>query len=261
MSNESEKVDSGTQISTSFDKSRFYDYITNGINKVEGWVVKDVLWLIDIASDIHQKYNIFGGALEIGVHHGRFFIALENLCRPDERAVAIDLFDMQNLNIDKSGHGNYSKFMENCELFCLAPNRVDTVKADSLMINASDVSDLFKKYGKFRFISIDGGHTPVHVQSDLRIAEQLIVNGGIVLVDDFFNCSWPGVTEGVLQYLHRGDSPLVPVCIIGNKLALTTLSWHASMYDILRVTFKSISTFNRVDEIQLVGTDLIFAKI
>ena len=38
--------------------------------------------------------------------------------------------------------------------------------------------------------------------SDLRFAEEVLVNGGVVFVDDVFNPEWPGVVEGVAAFLR-----------------------------------------------------------
>ena len=55
--------------------------------------------------------------MEIGVHHGQFFIALNQLIPSNFTSYAIDVFDNQQLNIDKSGEGNKSKFIENLRNF------------------------------------------------------------------------------------------------------------------------------------------------
>ena len=59
--------------------------------------------------------------------------------------------------------------------------------------------------------------------SDLRFAEEVLVNGGVVFVDDVFNPEWPGVVEGVPAFL-RAVPALVPFAFVGGKLLLTTVS-------------------------------------
>ena len=54
--------------------------------------------------------------------------------------------------------------------------------------------------------------------SDLRFAEEVLVNGGVVFVDDVFNPEWPGVVEGVPAFL-RAVPALVPFAFVGGQAA------------------------------------------
>ena len=58
------------------------------------------------------------------------------------------------------------------------------------------------------------------VQHDMRTVQVSLVNGGVVIADDVFNESWPGVVEGTHRYLDEPSS-LVPFAIGFNKVLLT----------------------------------------
>ena len=81
-------------------------YTRSDIHKVHGWLEQvDVDYILEIAS--HQNHSkVFGSVGEIGVHHGKLFILLNLLTREDEHSFAIDLFNEQKENIDRSGLGD-----------------------------------------------------------------------------------------------------------------------------------------------------------
>ena len=60
------------------------------------------------------QWSLPGGVVEIGVYHGKFFIAMNGLITdPSVRSVAVDLFESQDLNIDSSGRGDADAFRAN----------------------------------------------------------------------------------------------------------------------------------------------------
>lgn len=155
---------------------------------------------------------------EIGVHHGRLFIGLHLLRRPNEKSLAIDLFADQAMNIDQSGHGDEHIFRKNVARHAGSCDGVILLSANSLHIDGEDIRKHLD--ARVRFFSVDGGHTSEIVQHDMRTAQDSLADGGVVIADDVFNESWPGVAEGTLEYLDSPSS-LVPFAIGFNKVLLT----------------------------------------
>ena len=59
----------------------------------------ELIWL-------QESDGVPGGLAEIGIHHGRSFIALAAAARPTDPLIAIDVFERferQDLNVDQSG--------------------------------------------------------------------------------------------------------------------------------------------------------------
>ena len=79
-----------------------------------------------------------------------------------------------------------------------------------------------------RLISVDGGHTEEITASDLAVADAALADGGIVVVDDVFNETWPGVADGVHRYF-RDQPRLVHFAICANKTFFCRSS-HADGY-------------------------------
>jgi Methyltransferase domain len=221
------KGDSKMEVSV---KNSFQEYMLGDFGKVQGWCLHSVPYLIERISSFQMDNNISGGVMEIGVHHGKLFLALHTLTQGEERSLAIDLFDAQDLNVDKSGCGNEAILDENIKKLSFRPEFIDKLKVDSLSLAVEDVANLQRKYGKFRIISIDGGHTPEHTIHDFNIAQNLLANGGLVIVDNINNIDWPGVYEGI-AYIFLKDRPkLVPFLVGANKLFLTTLGFHSRLF-------------------------------
>lgn len=155
-----------------------------------------------------------------------------------EDAVAIDVFDDQHLNIDRSGKGDRAIFQSNILTFLGTGEKISIVQADSLSITVDVFTKLTNR--KFRIFSIDGGHTISHVINDLNLAESTLDDYGMVVVDDFFDPGWPGVSEGMFRYWARGGR-LRPFAYGDGKLFLSHRDAREDYYDIATTTLYPIS--------------------
>ena len=86
---------------------RLLDYCAAGQHAVEGWLHEEALVLALALHRQQRAAGIAGGAAEIGVYHGRFFLALALLCDGEgERALAVDVFDRSRLGREASVIGD-----------------------------------------------------------------------------------------------------------------------------------------------------------
>lgn len=184
-------------------------------DRIEGWIYQttalammELLWL-------QEEAGRAGNIAEIGVHHGCSALALIAAARPDETMTAVDLFDRQDLNVDDSGRGSLAAFQEHLR-YLFPQAKVRTVAKSSVDIRGAE-----KEHGlaDLRFFSLDGGHTRALTLNDLTIADASLAPHGIVVLDDAFNVSWPGVVSGLFAFLGS-ESNLVPFAIFPNKLFL-----------------------------------------
>ena len=226
--------------------------------EVDGWLEDTSALVTAHLLEAQTKMDLRGNMLEIGVHHGRYFLVLATALEDQEYAVAVDVFDDQSKNTTASGRGNWSVFIQNVARF--APlARVHVVNADSSTLG----HDFVARFHGMRCVSIDGGHDRATTCSDLRLAERLMVDGGIVALDDIYRPDWSGVTAGLARYFHQGGQ-LVPMAFIPNKLLLTTSGAIAETYrEILRTNFGEYcdrhhpeQEFFEFDNVLLVSADL-----
>jgi hypothetical protein len=216
---------------------------------VHGWMNPGIVNFLRLAATATE--NKPGGALEIGVHHGKFFIAINSIVQFTDSSVAIDLYERgQAQNIDDSGRGNLAQFKANLlQHDRHGGNNVTTYEADSTTLAPTDILAL-SGGKKFRIVSIDGGHTAEHTTCDLKLAEQVVDGFGFVFVDDFLNPHWLGVIDGVTNYL-RSRPTLWPVAHGFNKLVMCKMSAHSMHFSF----FKKNQSFKKTT--QLCGYDIL----
>jgi hypothetical protein len=188
-------------------------YVRKGNFFVDGWLSSDAAITICTLSQRQRELDVAGSVAEIGVHHGKLFILLYLLSHAPEKAVAIDVFEDQHLNVDSSGRGDLRAFRSNIERHADS-TRLVVHQGTSLAVSGSDVVRMAE--GKVRLFSVDGGHTEEITANDLAIADEALEDGGIIVVDDVFNDLFPGVTNGLHRYFACKPN-LVPFAVGANK--------------------------------------------
>jgi hypothetical protein len=206
-------------------ESRVASYIKRGQFYVDGWLRTEAALTIAALSERQRAIGIEGGVAEIGVHHGRLFILLYLLGRPPEKAVAVDLFGDQHLNVDRSGSGDLARFRHNLTLYA-DTDRLVLHQGNSLEVGGADLMRLAA--GPLRMISVDGGHTADITAHDLATADAALADGGIIVLDDVFNEQWPGVADGMHRHFAQRPN-LVPFAIGANKTYFCRPS-HRNVY-------------------------------
>jgi hypothetical protein len=142
------------------------------------------------------------------------------------------VFENQDLNIDNSGNGSKVLFEDNLKnLDRHAGSNTKIIMGDSTDSALNLVNTLGP--GSMRYISIDGGHTAEHAINDLKIAEQLVANEGVVVLDDIMHYCWLGVIEGAVKYLSQHPT-LVPFAIGQNKLWMCKWSYHKKYLELFK---------------------------
>lgn len=175
---------------------------------VEGWFFPIDAYLFAFLDDVQRREGIRGNLFEIGVHHGKTAIFLSRMLRHGERLGVCDVFEQQDLNRDHSGEGSRELFLANMRAYG-SLGRTEVFAKPSQELTADDTTT------NCRFFHIDGGHRPEDVIADLRTAENALNADGVIALDDLFNPSWPGVSEGFYRY---ASTDLAPILIGGNKV-------------------------------------------
>ena len=219
-------------------KKRFAHY-----ENVEGWLEINALLFTSFYTEKFLTNKIFD-SLEIGVHHGKFFFGLENITPLNCRAIAIDVFNDQDLNILGSGKGDIKIFQEHSNNYSLDPSRVQAIEMDSLDI---DPIELGRR--RFGLISIDGGRTKNHTISDLSNCGELIKSDGLLILSDILSQDWCGVATGAINYFSFDVGRRISPFAIGfNKL----FCCHFSKKDII---FKKMMSLQ--DSLREVGINIL----
>jgi hypothetical protein len=224
-------------------------YLIFGQRRVEGWLEPYSADFIRMLSESQRDAGFRGAVGEIGVHHGKLLILLACTAAADERVFAIDVFENQSLNTDRSGRGDRLQFMRNLHRWYEKPGDVEVISISSLEIKPSDI---IAACGQVRLASIDGGHTEECTLNDLRLVEGILTPEGVAIVDDYFNQNWPDVSTGVAKYLLESNSKLRPFVITPNKLYLTA----SANIEAYRLLIEAHQEFSMSKRSQMFGWDV-----
>jgi hypothetical protein len=189
--------------------TRLSAYATHG-DSIKGFFEPGLLRLYLELDAVHESRGVRGALVEIGVFHGKSFMPLALLRQPGERCVAIDCFEDQSANTDRSGEGDAVAFRKNvdatmracCDGGCDArEDWLAVLETDSRLL-ADDASPLWSAAAgsPVRLFSIDGCHTAEATAADLRVASNAMHPEGVVVLDDAFNPDWPGVVTGLFDW-------------------------------------------------------------
>lgn len=195
--------------------------------KIGGFVNSPTYAAFAVVAAAQRAAGVWGSVGEIGVHHGRSFILASLLSRSDEPLFALDLFEeLQSLNVDQSGSGSYEALAHNMARVGL--------NVSAVVVERRSSADLPPGYfcaparlPRFRFFSVDGGHTEALTRLDMAAALCHLAEGGVIAVDDVFNNLFLGVTEGIFNAMTLNRDRLAPFLVVTGKIYFTTPSHHA----------------------------------
>ena len=215
-------------------------YLDGPFDEVQGWCIPQLWQAIEPLAEAIRDNGDPGPIGEIGVFHGKFFIGLAHTMGAEAGNIALDVFDMQEFNLDGAGKGNKAIFAANLEKCEVPADAVEMIAVDSMGLTADDASDYRRRTGGgFSLFSVDGCHTVEHTINDVGFAFQVIRRDGIIFVDDYYNANWPGVQEGIAKLYHNQAPRFVPLLYIANKLFLCNLSYHQSYLEIVTSHLKT----------------------
>jgi hypothetical protein len=195
-------------------------YIRSGMHSVPGYLRTVDARIIAALLDFQHANGISGNLCEIGVHHGRLFFLLALARKDSEKALAIDLFEDDDINAQTNWHSGRDRALNaNAARLNIPISENETFKTSSLEIGHEDI--LSRIGSPVRFFSVDGGHDYRCVANDLPLATRTLSENGIIAVDDFFNREWPEVTFATYDFL-RQTKDVVPFLLSSGKLFLAT---------------------------------------
>jgi hypothetical protein len=201
----------------SYESNHLLQGYINEFESIQGWLNPQFIHCLLILHEHQLRTQIGGSLIEIGIHHGKSFIPLYLLGSKEDTAIAIDPFES---NKDKN-HPNYDAldhFLRNLDQYkTTETTNFVLIKKESQHLNSSDILKQCADV-KARFFSVDGNHSFQNTLHDLKLAEECLCKGGIILLDDFLRYRWPAVTEAYFHYFTNRSSPIKPFLLGYNKL-------------------------------------------
>ncbi len=195
------------------DGDRFLTAYQSAFGSIHGAFTIDAALLFFAYGALLAEEGVRGSVLEIGVHHGLSAIAVAALRGPGAQMVGIDTFGGAH-DAQASGGmtGDERTFRTNMARYYRDVGFLRVIAADSRTLKASDLGR------GFSFCHIDGGHSTEETYHDLALASDVALPGALVALDDYFNPSFPGVSEGTVRHLVDHAGALVPLAIGCNKV-------------------------------------------
>lgn len=195
---------------------------------------------INLLAQKQLQLGVTGDLMEIGVFHGRTAMLLGLLLNKHEKFIAIDAFSTINqiqhedrqVDLDYYGDGNEikSSFLKNWEQYVQSKNPNSShpilIEKDSRDIESKSLRSMTQGV---RIFSLDGGHSEASTFHDLELAEEVLTEGGILILDDYFLEDCPAVSVGAMRYFLNRKSKLVPFLIFCGRIFFTTQS-HVNNY-------------------------------
>jgi hypothetical protein len=230
-------------------------YLSKEIQKVGGWCIPQ-LW-----QSIWPLYKEIGDGPvgEIGVFEGKFLIGLCKTFGTTEanKAAAIDIFDLQEFNLDGAGVGKIDVLKSNLDAHHVGQNTLEYIQADSLTLRSREANNLIESIGFCKFFSVDGCHEVVHTVNDIEFAMSVTSNDGIIAIDDYTNPNWPGVQEAVARMYLMRDFPFIPLAVTCNKMLLCSYSYHSKFLKLLHSYVKEHHPDTRMKKVTRFGFETL----
>ena len=174
-------------------------YLKN-YSRLDGWFWPDSIAIWDSLLSFQKLLATAGHFLEIGAYRGKSAVLSTLHSRDSEACILVDPHIHNDLR---------------ATIDLIKPSNV--VYAQMRSTDMLHSGALAKHPANFRWIHIDGEHTGMAVVNDLNIANTLLNDEGVAIVDSFFNPQYPQITAAVFDWLRVHPVQLTLFLIGDNK--------------------------------------------
>ena len=166
-----------------------------------GWFYHESAGIWDTLLTYQEATNNIGNMLEIGVYQGKSAGMLALHRRGEESCVLVDVLPLTQVRqrIEQAVPGVKCEYLQEMSQFLMRHPFVREAARD------------------FRWIHIDGEHSAQAVYNDLALAETLLSDRGIIVLDDFFSPFYPQITQALFRFLDANPGRLTLILCGFNK--------------------------------------------
>jgi predicted O-methyltransferase YrrM len=185
-------------VTTEDRAERFMPALANA-HMIEGMLSDFSIAVMDMLLSLQTRSGISGHIVELGVFRGRSAAVLATHASRDERLILVDVAD----NFERE------------RLVATYPKTEFLVCTTDLF--PSVLSDYRRIAAACRFIHIDASHQFSLTFRELCIADKLLMDGGIIAVDDFANLNYSQNIAAIYKYLFTTRTTLTPLLVTAEK--------------------------------------------
>jgi hypothetical protein len=228
-----------------------------GLDAIPGWFSLLDAHLFIAFDRLQRKAGIRGDLLEIGVYQGRSSVLLGYLLEPGETFVACDIFeamppDESNRLEQTLWYGGVTRqlFEDTYRRYHVEPPTIVAVPSVELQRHLGGEP-------RFRMIHVDASHTYDNVRADLATARALLIDGGIVALDDYRAIHSPGAAAAIWRDV--AETGLLPICVTASKMYATWSSVPGD-WDTALDAFVRGHAFLRPARVSLPGRNMLLIE-
>lgn len=227
------------------------------LDAIPGWFALLDAHLFIAFDRLQGKAGTRGDLLEIGVYRGRSAVLLGYLVGSGENLVACDIFDA--LPPDEPNRREAARWYGDLtrQLFEDTYRRYHSVPPTIVAAPSAELRHHLVGQPRFRMIHVDASHTYDNVRTDLATARALLVDGGIVVLDDYRTLHSPGVAAAIWRDV--AETGLLPICLTSTKMYATwspvPVDWDAALDEFARG-----HPFLRPKRVPLPGRDMLLIE-
>ena len=171
-------------------------------DSIEGMLSKFSIAVMDMMLSLQAQWLVPGQLVEFGVYRGRSAAVLANHARTGERLVLVDPVDL----------------IEHAKLRSIYP------PTEVVIATADDFPRVMPGYrslvGNCRVVHIDASHQFEPTQRELAIADKLLADDGLIILDDYTNLNYSQNIAAIFKYLFTRPTNLTPVLVTEEKAYL-----------------------------------------
>jgi hypothetical protein len=178
------------------------------LDVIPGWFHMDDRLLFEWVLRDQTGRGIHGDLFEIGSYLGKSAVLLGMHARPEETVVTCDIFEDENSTT--AGRADSAKYYRSLTREAFEANylRFHDHLPRILQMSSLDVNGKLEA-ASVRFAHVDGCHLYDFARSDLRLAQRVTREGGIVVCDDYRSEHTYGAAAAIWQaIIEDGFIPL-----------------------------------------------------
>ena len=214
------------------DRSRAVASYVSRMGEIHGAFNRVDARAFEIINELHAEKGVEGDILEIGVYLGKSATLLGFLPSSSERLHLCDRFvppSPDDPDFLPGTHGFYQPY--GLESFLARFGEFHDYEPEMHVMSSVDLHDRLTPKS-FRFIHIDGSHRREVLQSDVELAKNLLVQGGVVVFHSYRSMATLEVGASAWREVAFGS--FIPICASENKLYLTDPKQLLGSTDLIR---------------------------
>jgi hypothetical protein len=179
-----------------------FDSVKNAALEIEGMLSEFSIAVMDSVLSFQEKLSLQGHLVEFGVYRGRSAAVLACHTKTGERLLLVDIADEMDLEKIRRIYPDVEPVICPSENF------------------SSSFADYHALKARCRFIHIDSSHRYRTTYAELSLAETLLRDRGLIVLDDFTNLDYSQILAATFKYLYTARTELCVFLVTAEKAYL-----------------------------------------